>query len=217
MTLPNAIVFAQSLLAKLSSASSGARLVTTDFLRTRLTCVPYASTPSARTVTQVASLAYHVTMIDHLLSRVLSAAEKKQQEREEYQLALAKALHADNCELNPISSQGAAGIFDEGSTTHEAMETKSTEPSASATEDPYMIVDSMDEGEEEGDSKGESGDDEDTSQPKGHGGYTTISNRNNIVHNFFTSGLWWPCGGLGVAFMPYNTVLRLGRPSGSRR
>jgi hypothetical protein len=98
-------------------------------------------------------------------------AALQQQERDEYQGALAEALLGDNGEDNQTG-----------------VETKSEEPSAGISEDPYIVFDNMDEGEDELGNQESEESEESQTRSAGRGSYSTIKMKNDIVQDFLVTG-----------------------------
>ena len=120
---------------------------------------------------------------------------------------MAEALLGEGCEIGAESQESDAEVADDpylvgdaadeflsdGKTlwdlvvAPENAETKGDESSAGSKEDPYVHMDSMDEGDDEDGGLQDSEDSE--TPPGGRGTYSTIAMKNATVQKFFVSGL----------------------------
>ena len=130
------------------------------------------------------------------LARRAAKQQEQQQQLDDYQEVLSKALLEDKVEASPNS---VAAKSDDGKTLAELFlgepddKTKAEEAEDTSMQDPYMVIDSMDEDQDEDEDEEEaqeSGESEgEQAVPEGRGSYSTIAMKNTTVQKFFVSGL----------------------------
>ena len=133
-----------------------------------------------------------------LARRAAKQQQEQQQQLDDYQEVLSKALLEDKVEASPNS---VAAKSDDGKTLAELFlgepddtcKAKAEEAEDTSMQDPYMVIDSMDEDQDEDEDEEEaqeSGESEgEQAVPAGRGSYSTIAMKNTTVQKFFVSGL----------------------------
>lgn len=140
------------------------------------------------------------------LARKAAKQEQEQQQKlDDYQEVLSKALLEDKVEVlskalleDKVEAEpksGGAAKSDDGKTLAELFlgepDDKTEEAEDTSMQDPYMVIDSMDEDQDEDEDEAqESGESEgEQAVPEGRGSYSTIAMKNTTVQKFFVSGL----------------------------